>query len=150
MYNGTSCVSPQTGAAYPPIVSEGNALLGPPWRFLLSAEYVTPLSLIGGRNAYARLDFQHTTAQTRLLPTQDPRNGINDPTIPGLPETTNLSARLGARFSGYDISLYGDNLTNNHPALFVSRDIASNSIDNLYYERSVRPLTIGITATYRF
>jgi hypothetical protein len=34
--------------------------------------------------------------------------------------------------------------------LFRARDIYNSSVDNLYYDRSVRPRTIGVTATYRY
>jgi len=41
-------------------------------------------------------------------------------------------------------------LTDSHPLLFRSRDIADDSVDQLYFGRGVRPRTIGATATYRF
>jgi iron complex outermembrane recepter protein len=148
-YNGTACVGPSSPTPVAPIVSEGNALLGAPWTFLASAEYSAPMPFLGGRSGYARIDYQHTTAQTRLLPYQDSSNALFDTTIPGLPSTSNLSSRVGARFSGFDLSVFANNLTNQHPQLFVSRDVAV-PIDNLYYARSVRPRTFGFTATYRF
>jgi hypothetical protein len=131
-------------------VSQGDGLLGAPWTFFLSSEYVMPLALFGGRNAYARIDYQRTTAQTRLLPTQNANNAVFDTTCPSLPLTSNLALRLGARFSGFDLSAFGNNLTNAHPRLFASRDVAANGVDNLYYARSVRPRAFGVTATYRF
>jgi hypothetical protein len=66
------------------------------------------------------------------------------------------------RFNGFDISAYANNLTNAHPLMFESRDIAPYSLgpgtggatgpttDTLYFGRGVRPRTIGITATYRY
>jgi len=66
------------------------------------------------------------------------------------------------RFNGVDLSAYADNLTNAHPQLFESRDIAPYSngpgsnprtgptTDTLYFGRGVRPRTIGVTATYRY
>jgi hypothetical protein len=83
------------------------------------------------------------------MPGQNSANALYDTTIPGLPQTTNLSLRLGMRFSGFDLSIFGNNLTNEHPVLFSSRDINGPS-DNLYYERGVRPRTFGITGTYRY
>ena len=106
--------------------------------------------MLGGRIGYLRADYQHTTAQTQLLPTQDPNNAVNDTTIPGLPTTNNLNLRLGARFSGFDLSIFANNVTNAQPLLFESRDVADNAVDNLYFGRSVRPRTIGVTATYRY
>jgi iron complex outermembrane recepter protein len=163
-FNNGRCVGAATGANPPyPIVSQGDRLLGAPWTVLVSGEYAAPVAAFNGRTLYVRADYQHTTAQTALLPNQDFNNALFDNTIPGLPETRNLSLRAGLRFSGLDLSIFGNNLTNDHPLLFASRDIAScapgsacpspnssPSPDNLYFGRSVRPRTVGVTATYRF
>ena len=156
-FDGTACVGPPvppstTPTSVAPIASSGDALLGAPWSFTTSAEYHFPNW--AGRLPYLRLDYQHQTAQKSLLQGQDSRNAIFDPTLPGLPVVNNLSARAGLRFSGLDLSLYGNNLTNAHPLLFESRDIPSpttaSATDLLYFGRGVRPRTIGITATYRY
>jgi len=146
-FNGTDC----TGAGVPPvspIASDGDALLGAPWTFTTSAEFHFPLW--EGRAPYFRMDFQHATAQKSLLQGQDSRNALYDTTLPGLPITNNLSARAGVRYSGLDLSLYANNLTNSNPLLFEARDIASNASDLLYFGRGVRPRTIGFTATYHY
>ncbi len=156
-FDGTNCVGGQTVAK--PIASEGNALLGAPWSLTGSAEYHFPAW--AGRMPYLRIDYQHQTAQKSLLQGQDSRNALYDPTLPGLPIVNNLSARAGLRFNGVDISVYGNNLTNSHPLMFESRDIATlpaygspydptAQTDQLYFGRGVRPRTIGLTATYRY
>ncbi len=152
-FNGSSCggTDPATGlpiTGIAPIASNGNALLGAPWSFTASSEYHFPEWQ--GRTPYARLDFQHSTAQKSLLPGQDQNNALYDTTIPGLPVVNNLSARAGMRFSGLDLSVYANNLTNAHPLMFESRDIAYDATDTLYFGRGVRPRTIGLTATYRY
>jgi iron complex outermembrane recepter protein len=143
-----------------PIATEGDALLGAPWSFTASTEYHFPEW--SGRTPYLRFDFQHSTAQRSLLPGQDSNNALFDTTTPGLPVLNNLSARAGLRFKGVDLSAYADNLTNAHPLMFGSRDIAPYSLgpgtggatgpttDTLYFGRGVRPRTIGVTATYRY
>ena len=143
-----------------PIATNGDALLGAPWSFTASTEYHFPEW--AGRTPYARLDFQHSTAQKSKLPGQDDNNGLFDATIPGLPVVNNLSVRAGLRFNGVDLSAYANNLTNAHPQMFESRDIAPYSngpnsnprtgptTDDLYFARGVRPRTIGITASYRY
>ena len=152
IFNDSQCTGtdPTTGATLvgAPIASSGNALLGAPWAFTASAEYRFPEW--AGRLPYARLDYQYSTAQRSLLPGQDPANGLNDTTIPGLPIIYNLSARAGLRFNGIDLSVYGNNLTNAHPQVFESRDVSYTPTDTLYFARGVRPLTIGVTATYRY
>ena len=83
--------------------------------------------------------------------------------MPGLPVVNNLSLRAGLRFNGFDVSAYADNVTNAHPLMVQSRDIAPEAgppgtgagemgptSDNLYFGRGVRPRTIGVTATYRY
>jgi iron complex outermembrane recepter protein len=146
-FDGTACSGP--GATpVAPIASSGDALLGAPWSFTMSAEYHFPNWFY--RSPYLRLDFQHQTAQRSLLAIQDQRNALYDQTLPGLPVVNNLSARAGLRFKGFDLSLYGNNLTNAHPLMFEARDIYSNATDLLYFGRGVRPRTLGITATYRY
>ena len=145
------CVGPAGPNAPPPvspISTNGDALLGAPWTFTASAEYHFPAW--DERTPYARLDYQHSTAQKSLLQTQDSNNALFDTTIPGLPIVNNLSARAGLRFSGFDLSLYANNLTNAHPRLFESRDIAFTPTDTLYFGRGARPRTIGFTGTYHF
>jgi outer membrane receptor protein involved in Fe transport len=144
-YNGTICTG--TGGTAAPIASKGDALLSAPWSFTAAVEYHLPVWQ--GRTPYVRLDDQHTTAQRSLLATQDSNNALYDTTIPGLPVTNNLSARAGLRFNGFDVSVYGNNLTNSHPLMYESRDIAAPT-DLLYFGRSVRPLTFGVTAIYRY
>jgi iron complex outermembrane receptor protein len=155
-----SCIAAGQPAVASPISTKGDALLGAPWSFTASTEYHFPEW--AGRTPYARLDFQHSTAQRSHLPQQDSNNGIFDTTLPGLPVVNNLSARAGLRFRGVDLSAYADNLTNAHPLMFESRDIAPYALgpgnnggtgpttDTLYFGRGVRPRTIGVTATYRY
>lgn len=139
--NGTAQIAPQ-------IVSEGNRLPGAPWSIMASAE--KSFGEWNGRTPYARVDYQFTNAQNALLPGQDTRNALFDQSIPGLPQTKNLQLRAGFRWNGYDVSLFADNVLDQHPELFKSRDIADDDTDNLYFGRSVRPRTVGVTATYRY
>ena len=149
-----------------PIVAQGDRLPAAPWSFMTSVEYAAPFDALGGRTAYVRADYQRTTAQTALTPGLDYHTNNFDTTSPGLPMTTDLSLRAGMRFSGFDVSLFANNLTNAHPLLFASRDIPADCYtagyacgdphqglaptDNLYFGRGVRPRTIGLTATYRY
>ncbi|MBV9695476.1 MAG: TonB-dependent receptor [Gammaproteobacteria bacterium] len=133
--------------AAPPVVSEGDRLPGSPWSLALAAEKSFSWHSM---RPYLHLDYQFTTAQTALLANQDVRNALYDTTLPGLPETKNLQLRAGVRAQGYDVSLFVQNALDQHPVLFKSRDIAYDPTDNLYFARGVRPLTVGVTATYRY
>jgi iron complex outermembrane receptor protein len=144
-FDGSAC----TGAAgaVAPIVSAGDRLVGAPWTFLSSAEY--SFAAISEHTPYLRVDYQYTTAQTALLPGQDDHNALYDTTIPGLPVTKNLSLRGGMRWSGFDVSMFCNNVTDQHPLMYESRDIAA-PFDQLYFARTWRPRTLGVTATYRY
>jgi len=147
-YTGTVCAgtSACTGVGAPaqPVVTEGDRLPGAPWTFLASVEYDFPA--IENRKPYLRIDYQLATAQTALQPIQDPNNGVSDPTYTGLPQIKNLSLRAGLRWGGFDLSLFGQNLTDSHPVLTHSEDTTTSG---LFYDHTIRPRTIGITATYR-
>jgi hypothetical protein len=145
-WNGSEC-APVGAAPALPLVSAGDRLLGAPWSFTASSEIHLPEWQ--GRKPYVRVDYQYTTAQSAIIPRINPGDGGSDPTLPGLPVATNLSMRAGLRFSGVDLSVYGNNLTNAHPLMFESRDIPFPG-ENLYFGRGVRPLTFGVTGTYRY
>jgi len=51
------------------------------------------------------------------------------------------------RLDGIDVSLFAQNLTNDLPVLFRNRDVQYTG--SLYFERSARPRTFGLTVTYR-
>jgi outer membrane receptor protein involved in Fe transport len=147
-YTGTVCAgtSACTGAdaTTQPIVTQGDRLPDAPWTFMTSAEYGFPA--FENKKPYLRVDYQLATAQTALQPMQDPNNGVSDPTYTGLPQVTNLSMRAGLRWAGIDLSLFAQNLTDSHPLMSHTRD--TNASD-LFFDHTVRPRMIGITATYR-
>lgn len=148
VYQSPNCIDPSNATkTFRPIVTEGNRLFGAPWSFVANAEYV--FAAWKDKSPYVRADFQYQTAQNSLLPGQDSNNGLNDTTIPGLPVNKNLNMRGGMRWNGFDLSLFANNVTDAHPQLFLSRDIAA-PFDQQYFARNVRPRTIGVTATYRY
>ena len=156
-FNGTVCTGTLNGAPVQaaPVVTKGDRLIGAPWTFTAAAEYHFA-EWQGGR-PYIRVDYLRTAAQTAILPIQDPLNALHDPTLPGLPVTTNVNLRGGFRVGSLDMSLYALNLTDAHPLAFRARDLypdyppPNQSLnDHTYFERGVRPRTIGLTATYRY
>jgi hypothetical protein len=48
------------------------------------------------------------------------------------------------------VSFFAQNVLDQNPVLFKSRDIAYDLTDNLYFARGTRPRTVGVTATYRY
>jgi iron complex outermembrane recepter protein len=146
-FNGSQCSSSDGSILASPIASKDDVLPGAPWNFTAAAEWT--FATISGRAPYLRIDYSYATAQTGLLPVQNPNDASSDATLPGLPSTSNLALRGGLRFGGFDVSLFAQNLTDTHPILFKSRDLPAPS-DDLYFERGVRPRTIGISAAYRY
>jgi outer membrane receptor protein involved in Fe transport len=146
-FNGSLCTTSDGSVLASPIASKDDVLPGAPWSWVAAAEWA--FAPIGGHAPYLRIDYKYATAQSGLQPIQNGNNASSDPTIPGLPSTHSLALRGGLRFGGFDISLFAQNLTNTHPVLFKSRDLADPS-DQLYFERGVRPRTLGITAAYRY
>lgn len=141
-YTKTICAgsTPCTGAnaAAAPIVTKGDSLPASPWTILASAQY----SFL---NEYVSLDYRLSTAQNGIESIQDPNNGVSDPTYIGITRISTLAARAGLRLRGYDLSLFGQNLTNAHPISFRNRFTTGT---DLYLERSITPRTIGLTITY--
>jgi iron complex outermembrane receptor protein len=121
----------------PPVVSEGNRIVGAPWNIMLAAEKT--FGAWDARTPYVRADYQFTTAQSALLPGQDSGNALFDTSVPGLPQTKNLSLRAGFRWSGYDLSFFAQNVLDQHPLLFTSRDIAYNAPRRAGHQRAAVP-----------
>jgi iron complex outermembrane receptor protein len=145
-YTATVCGGPVgCGTTVLPIVSKDDRLPGPPWTATLSGEY--DLHHWAGRVPYARFDYHLTTRQLGLLPTQNPTDGASDFTIPNTPGYSTLAIRAGMRWSDFDVSLFGENLLNAHPILLVARD---TTVSPLYFDRSLRPRTLGLTLTYHY
>ena len=149
-YVATVCATPSvvcTGpaAAAAPIVSVGDQLAAAPWSLSASLDYEFPKFL--NRAPYFHLIYTYSTAQTGLIPYQNPNNGVSDPTLTGIPVSKDLSLRAGLRWNGMDVSLFANNLLDQHPVLFDARDFAAPAVQ-LYFNRSVTPRTIGLTWTY--
>ena len=58
---------------------------------------------------------------------------------------TLVNARIGARFSGVDVSVFASNLFDASPRNFVGR---GNQV--LWTAATFRPRTVGLTAAYRY
>lgn len=128
-----------------PVVTSGDTLAPVPWKLTASAEYDLPRLL--DKKPYVRIDDQFSSAQSGLTPMQDGNNGASDPSVPALTSTNDLSLRAGLRWSGFDISLFANNVLNALPVLITGHDTTTSL---LYYQHTWRPRTLGLTGTYRF
>jgi iron complex outermembrane receptor protein len=151
-YVSTECATPAVvctgpGAVAAPVVSEGNVLPAAPWTVVAGLDYVFPK--LWNRDPYLHVLYTFSSAQKGLIPYQDPANALSDPTITAFAESKDLSMRGGLRWGGTDVSLYVNNVFNQHPLLFNARDFASPAVTQ-YFDRSVQPLNFGVTWTYHY
>ena len=83
-------------------------------------------------NAYLSLSYDYAGAYERGVPV-----GVfgADPSTASASAVQSLSARFGARFGGFDVSLFADNLTNAHPELLRYHETTASSV---YRARTLR------------
>ena len=95
-------------------------------------------------NAYARADYSFTNRGIEAAPF-----GVfgYDAGLPALDGTDYLIMRVGAKFSGLDLSLFVDNVTNQDKPLSRNHDLVGSP---LYYASTYRPRTWGMTMQYRY
>jgi outer membrane receptor protein involved in Fe transport len=129
------------------IVTKGDHIPGSPWTGALSANY--GFVAFGGRESYARADYQYRSRQTDLVSGNNPANGTFVPAnvfVP--PQTDLLSLRLGTQWSsGLDISLFVNNVFNSRP---IVAQASSPGPVLLQQYSTFRPRTYGLTGTYRY
>jgi iron complex outermembrane recepter protein len=141
-YDDTVFASPGATAS---LAGKGDYLPVAPWTVVASSEYEIPM--VRSHGPYVRLDYQVSARYKSPLVFQDPITISYDPMPFYQTQAQSLSARAGVRWSGFDISVFGTNLTNTHPVLFDSRYYPPLP---LFFDVTSRPRTIGLTGTYRF
>jgi iron complex outermembrane recepter protein len=129
----------------PHLVQKGDHIDTQPWSATLGVTYET--KILGDYDGFVRADYQYHSASAGLSPVRDPANGGYDPGALPTPSTNYLTLRGGLRWSGYDVSLFVDNVTNAHPNLTRYSEVVGNSI---HRDFTFRPLTVGLTAAYRY
>jgi iron complex outermembrane recepter protein len=127
------------------LAGKGDYLPVAPWTLVGSSEYKLPLLLAYA--PYARVDYSYSARYKSPLVFQDPTTISYDPAPFYQQQADSLSARTGLRWRGFDVSVFGTNLTNTHPVLFDSRFFPPLP---LFFDTTWRPRTIGLTATYRY
>jgi iron complex outermembrane receptor protein len=128
------------------LISKGDLVSATPWTLNGSVEYVAPRSFVD-RQLYFRADYQYAAAQDGLMAMQNTNDSSYDATIPKTPKSDNLSLRMGLKGNGLDVSFFINNALNSHAIQIVSHDTYYSP---LYFQRTVRPRTFGITTTSRF
>lgn len=126
------------------LVTKGDDIPLNPWQIVLNAQYDFA---VGGKDAYVRADFQHLSRQNADTPARNPANGVADLTIPGVAEVNNLNLRAGVRFDLVELAVFANNVTDATPLLLRQHDVGFST---LYRNATLRPRTIGLTATVRY
>ena len=122
------------------LVDKGDTIGGPP--FHTSAWTLYKFNLFE-HNAFYRIDYTYQNGN----PAVDSRTFGYDPTLGQPGPLKSLSMRLGMYVGGWELSLFGNNITNDESPTAISHDIPGSGP---YYLTSYRPATYGITASYRF
>jgi outer membrane receptor protein involved in Fe transport len=145
-YSSTAYGAPEAVSGIRAVVArDGDSLGVSPWNLTLSSKYDF---VAWDHNSYFRLDYSYTAKDTGETPQRDPLNAsIYDPGLVADPAVRLLGARLGMQVGGFDISVFGRNILNQTPPLGINHDGVG---DPSYYAVTVRPRTLGVTATYRY
>jgi iron complex outermembrane receptor protein len=122
------------------LVNKHDVIGGPP--FHLAAWTMYRFRVVE-HDAFYRIDytFQNGT------PAVDTGIFSYDPTLAQPGDLKTLSMRAGVYLNGWEVSVFGSNLTNERAPFAIEHDIPGS---NPYYLSGYRPLTYGVTASYRF
>ena len=132
------------------LITDGDQIVGWPWTVGLSGQY--SFRAFGDHDSYVRVDYQYQAKQSSMVAGNNPQNGGFLPWATfSLPQTTQLSARAGVKLNGVDVSLFCNNITDDHPILAKAASVSFGIPGGLvgYNESTFRPRTVGITAAYR-
>ena len=122
------------------LVNKGDVIGGPP--FHVSAWTLYKFNLFN-HSAFYRIDYTYQNG----TPAVDRETFGYDSTLPQPGPLKSLSMRAGMYLRGWEVSVFGNNLTREESPLAISHDIPGSEP---YYLQSYRPLTFGVTAAYHF
>ena len=126
------------------LASKGDKLPGSPWTFSLGAQYNAQVM---GRDSFLRADYEYSSKETGMIPSRNPIDSSYDPGLLSEPAISTVTLRAGATLGNVIVSVFADNLLDAHPQLNYGHQ-DSNTL--LYEATTLRPRTVGLTATYRY
>jgi iron complex outermembrane recepter protein len=105
-----------------------------------------------GLDSYARVDYSWIGMQKRGALFNPLNSGYNVNTVFASPETKLTNLRVGTQLGGWDVSLFVNNLFNEQPILNRNRSTVTfgGIPTGLLSANTLRPRTVGLTATMRF
>ena len=126
------------------IVQDGDHLAASPWSVAAFAQANLPVRT---GSAYLRADYQYSARQTDTVAAADPLNGGFPQGFEGIPAQSFTSLRAGWTWSGWDVSVFAQNLFDSQPRLGAQQIFVPYS---LYAVVGWRPRTTGLTVTFRY
>jgi iron complex outermembrane receptor protein len=127
------------------VVKEGWTLGQTPWTIVGSEEYKFTGPF--GWDSYLQGDVAYHSKNNGVTSITDPTSANYNPLVRPDGSTLDVRLRLGVQLSGWDVSLFVNNATNNHPLLTYRNDSPGGAIA---YAAPLRPLSVGITMQSRF
>lgn len=129
------------------IVTAGQQLnrYAAPWTVVPSAEY--SFTLAHRYKAYLRVDDEFHSRNSGPFAQQFANNVAYDPNFIANPSINVLNFHMGASWNGWDTSFYALNVLNSHP-LLNNVSLETAQFNGGAY--TIRPLTVGIRAIYRW
>lgn len=124
------------------ILTDGQRLPTAPWHLNLRGESVRSRVFSGAAAAYFHADYDYQSGYN----SSNPMDFGYDPEANHVYTTRLLNARLGIRSGRWDVSLFGKNVLNSHDILYSDHGAPTSSRLELV---TFRPLTVGLTASYR-
>lgn len=124
------------------VVRKGNALQSQPWTVVLGGQFDYEIAQADG---YVRADYNYRGGSA-LTAGRDPRtSSFNANALDPYPTNT-VNVRAGITTAGIDLSVFANNLLNDHPRL----SHYAEGGDPIFRETTLTPRTVGVTASYRY
>ncbi|HTP39130.1 MAG TPA: TonB-dependent receptor [Steroidobacteraceae bacterium] len=147
----------QTNTTYPGSVYDGQTLGQAPWTVYTSLEYRFAMGEASG--FYARITDDFKSANNGPYLYQEPNSPVEDDDLQPGPSSNQLDLRFGRKWSGIDLSLFVENVLDATPRFvnpqathYVGYDFnTEDSVSSpIFSYTTLRPRTIGLTATFNF
>ena len=126
------------------LAKKGDALDVTPWTVALGAQYRFALR---EHDSFVRADYEFASKRTKPIPGEDPNTTYYDSGLVPNPVTNQVSLRAGITIAKVDWAIYAENLFNAHPRLNLQHQ---DQYTTLYEAETLRPLTVGFAASYRY
>jgi outer membrane receptor protein involved in Fe transport len=116
-----------------------------PWNITAAAEYNT--NIASNVSGYVRVEDRFNSRNNGEFPFQNRSNRSFDPNQQVNQSRNELNVRVGAHWNSLDVSAFIANALNASPLLNL---YAPSKANTTYGATTIRPLTVGVTGTYRW